>query len=292
MEFDFAAFNGGSFLPATGNASYGTFHVRDSVFNGTDGFYIWYPGDGSGFWNTAFWDTSGLSIGTTDSFELRENAFYNATGIYGSDAAVHIWAAYGPDVLLRGNTFSGSPLAIEVANSAGVDARGNFWGTLDPSRIRQSIFDANDDLNLGSVVDVRNPLAEFSPNAPAMPLTVHGTRSGETLAGNRYDDKIFGYGGEDLLKGGDGGDILNGSSGIDTMIGGGGNDIYYVDHVGDNVVEAAGEGTDRVISTVSFSLQGRYVETLDLTGTKNIDATGNKLANVLDGNNVHNVLSV
>ena len=51
------------------------------------------------------------------------------------------------------------------------------------------------------------------------------------------------------------------------------------------------EGTDPVQSSVSFSLGGQYIENLTLTGTANIDGTGNSLANLLTGNAGNNVLN-
>ncbi|MDR6393806.1 calcium-binding protein [Herbaspirillum seropedicae] len=57
--------------------------------------------------------------------------------------------------------------------------------------------------------------------------------------------------------------ILDGLAGADTMMGGQGNDRYFVDNVGDQVVEEAGEGIDTVYSTVSMTL-GANVENLTL----------------------------
>lgn len=47
------------------------------------------------------------------------------------------------------------------------------------------------------------------------------------------------------------------------MIGGLGNDTYYVDHIGDQVIEHADEGNDTVQSKISYTL-GDHVENLNL----------------------------
>ncbi len=78
------------------------------------------------------------------------------------------------------------------------------------------------------------------------------------------------------------------------MTGGAGNDTYTVDNAGDVVVELSSDaGTDLVNSSVTFSAAGTNqsgIENITLTGTANINATGNALANVLTGNSGNNVL--
>ena len=78
------------------------------------------------------------------------------------------------------------------------------------------------------------------------------------------------------------------SLGSDTLIGGAGADTYVIDNAGDFVVERAGEGTDTVRSSRTYTL-GDNVENLVLTGTAT-DGTGNELANILTGNAAANVL--
>ncbi|ESQ88994.1 hypothetical protein ABAC460_14535 [Asticcacaulis sp. AC460] len=94
-----------------------------------------------------------------------------------------------------------------------------------------------------------------------------------------------------VLTGNAGNNVLDGASGVDTMIGGLGNDSYYVDDLGDVVTEAAGQGTDLIYAGMSYSLAGKLVENLILTGTANLSATGNTLGNALTGNAGNNALN-
>ena len=94
---------------------------------------------------------------------------------------------------------------------------------------------------------------------------------------------------DNVIIGNSGNNILDGKAGNDTMSGSLGDDTYYVDAVGDTVVELAGQGTDTVRSSVSYSL-GQNVENLILTGTANINGGGNGDANSLTGNSGNNTL--
>ncbi|MEF9606257.1 hypothetical protein O4J55_29595, partial [Paracoccus sp. PXZ] len=100
LEMAFTNWAGGEFLPATGNASYGSFSVTDSTFNGTQGFYIWYPTSESNFTRNLFVGSSPLSIGTghDSSLTVEANSFVNIAG------PMEVWAAYGEPVIIRYNT--------------------------------------------------------------------------------------------------------------------------------------------------------------------------------------------
>ncbi|TPQ48782.1 furin, partial [Prosthecomicrobium hirschii] len=74
------------------------------------------------------------------------------------------------------------------------------------------------------------------------------------------------------------------------MVGGAGDDSYVVDSTTDVVTEAAGQGTDTVQASVTFTL-GTNVENLILTGTGAINGIGNTVANVITGNGGNNSLS-
>jgi Ca2+-binding RTX toxin-like protein len=93
-----------------------------------------------------------------------------------------------------------------------------------------------------------------------------------------------------VLTGNSGNNTLNGGAGADTLIGGLGDDTYVVDTASDVVTELAGEGTDRVQSSVTLTL-GENVENLTLTGSSAISGTGNDLNNALTGNTGSNTLT-
>ncbi|NWK95250.1 hypothetical protein DM806_06145 [Sphingobium lactosutens] len=119
------------------------------------------------------------------------------------------------------------------------------------------------------------------------------TGSGEVnvINGNNGNDALYGLAGNDSLFGGEGNDVLDGGEGVDIMNGGNGNDVYYVNTQSDNVVESSSTGgNDTVYSSVTYGLGGRNVETLTLTGTSNSSATGNGVAQTLNGNSGNNKL--
>lgn len=107
------------------------------------------------------------------------------------------------------------------------------------------------------------------------------TSTAASASSTSYADTIVGMGGNDTLDGG---------AGADKLTGGLGNDLYVVDNAGDVVTELANEGTDTVQSSVSYSLSAN-VENLTLTGSLNINGTGNDLGNKITGNAGANLLS-
>ncbi|NMG00884.1 hypothetical protein GPA27_26230, partial [Aromatoleum toluolicum] len=119
---------------------------------------------------------------------------------------------------------------------------------------------------------------------------LYGRQGNDILSGGDGNDLLFGESGNDSLSGGAGNDYLDGGTGSDTMAGGSGNDIYIVDGTTDIVTELAGEGTDTVQSSVSYTL-GSNLENLVLTGAGNLSGTGNALANELYGNDDNNTLN-
>jgi 2',3'-cyclic-nucleotide 2'-phosphodiesterase (5'-nucleotidase family) len=107
----------------------------------------------------------------------------------------------------------------------------------------------------------------------------------EGLGGN---DRLYGEGGGDQLLGGAGNDRMYGGAGNDQMAGGAGSDVYYVEDVGDVVLERAKEGIDRVFASVSYTLSD-HVEKLLMSGSAS-DGNGNDLDNRIEGTDLSNTL--
>jgi Ca2+-binding RTX toxin-like protein len=120
---------------------------------------------------------------------------------------------------------------------------------------------------------------------------IQGTAANDTLTGTSSDDVIFGDDGQDLLYGldgndtligGYGSDTLDGGTGADTMAGGEGNDTYYVDDIGDVIVDPWAGYSDTDIAYVSisyFDAGSAYLEQIHYSGAGAATILGS------DGNN-------
>ncbi|WP_054617480.1 calcium-binding protein [Neisseria sp. 83E34] len=111
----------------------------------------------------------------------------------------------------------------------------------------------------------------------------------DIVYGTDKDDDISTGKGNDIIIAKKGNDILDGESGHDIMIGGKGDDTYYVDNQCDVVIEKANEGNDTILSSVNIAAPSN-VENISLLTDNNLSAIGNKLNNVLHGNDGHNFL--
>lgn len=123
----------------------------------------------------------------------------------------------------------------------------------------------------------------FTLSIPDVILGVEG------IVGSNFADTLTGDAASNTLNGGGGDDVIDGGAGNDLMIGGVGDDHFFVDSARDRITETATGGFDSVDSSVSYTLSG-HVETLTLTGTAAINATGNAQNNILNGNSAANAL--
>lgn len=128
---------------------------------------------------------------------------------------------------------------------------------------------------------------------------IGGTSDFDFLYGGKGDDILLGYGDDDMLYGGVGKDTLNGGAGQDTldggqgadaMEGGAGDDVYFVDDVGDQVIEKLDSGRDTVMTSLSVYTLGANLEELTYTGSANASMSGNALNNSITTGNGNDTL--
>ncbi|WP_027593771.1 peroxidase family protein [Pseudomonas sp. LAIL14HWK12:I7] len=285
--------------------------------------FQWQQGSGSSFSNivgaTAATFTPGFAQGNqqlrvivryTDGFGTLETLTSAATApvvvppgvtLVGTNAANTLTGSAGNDVIsgLGGNdTLNGLGGADQLFGGLGNDV---LNGGDDPDILNGD--DGNDTLNGGLGADAMNggagndtfvvdnagdtvtealnggtdlvqtSLASYTLTANVENLTYTGSSS-FTGTGNALAN---------TLTGGAANDVLNGGAGADRLVGGVGNDTYVVDNANDVVVEASGAGTDTVQTSLgTYTLAGN-VENLTFTGVGNFTATGNGLANLING---------
>ena len=102
---------------------------------------------------------------------------------------------------------------------------------------------------------------------------IAGTSGNDTITGTNYADIIFGGGGDDELRGHSG------------------NDLYFVDSIGDQVIEnGLAFGDDTILSVIDFDIP-EFVERLVMSSTANLETNGNDLANHITGNSGNNYIN-
>ena len=123
---------------------------------------------------------------------------------------------------------------------------------------------------------------------------LHGNNLNNELIGNWGNNVLKGYAGNDTIYGNMGNDTLDGGTGADVMYGGVGDDKFYVDNVGDKVIEYVNEGRDTVFSTINYDLSKTehiHIENAVLLGTGNLTLQGSGEGNLLKGNAGNNQLN-
>jgi Ca2+-binding RTX toxin-like protein len=186
---------------------------------------------------------------------------------------------------------------VENLNLAGfraIDGMGNQIDNIIAGNTANNILSGeagNDILGGGSGSDILNGGDDADElYGEAGDDVLNGGIGNDLLSGGIGNDDLTGGNGSDKLFGDGGNDVLDGGLSNDLMLGGLGDDTYIVDNTADVVRESFSSGTDTVESSVTYTL-GAYLGKLNLTGTSNINGTGNKLSNTITGNNANNTIS-
>ncbi|MET3449667.1 calcium-binding protein [Ralstonia sp. 1138] len=203
--------------------------------------------------------------------------------LYGEDGNDRLFGSAGDDTIYGGNgddLIVGGVATNEAALAAGVSDNNLLYGGAGNDTIIGGV--GNDYIDGGAGADnmqggkgddiyivnsVNDVILEqagegydtviastnyiLNANVQELRLTEGGAYNG---TGNSLNNRIIGNNQDN---------ILDGVTGADTMIGAQGDDTYYVDNVGDQVIELAGEGTDTAAASISYTL-GANVEDLTL----------------------------
>ncbi|QNM82910.1 calcium-binding protein [Sphingomonas sabuli] len=234
--------------------------------------------------DTEVWDIEGFSIDAQTFADLvlndevysllRDYLMTNADTVNGSGFDDTLMGFDGSDTLY-GN--AGHDQLIGGANSDIM-----VGGTGDDVYFVEDFTDQIVELSDEGVDMVYTTLSSFELTANFESLVYYGEEFSSFIGiGNSTGNYLEGWNGDD---------ILNGRAGSDVMNGMGGNDVFVIDEAGDAVIENAGEGTDEVRASISYTL-GENVENLTLTGTANLNATGNGVGNLIFGNSGDNVIN-
>ena len=179
-----------------------------------------------------------------------------------------------------------------------VDAAGDV--VVEASNAGDDLVQASINYTLGSNVERLTLIGSANINGVGNSLAnalignvgnnlLDGGAGNDLIQAGDGNDTLQGGSGNDSLNGDAGNDLLDGGAGTDSMAGGSGDDIYIVDQSGDSLSELAGGGSDTVRASLNYSLVAN-LENLELTGTSNLNGTGNALANSLIGNTGNNLL--
>ncbi|MCG7394646.1 hypothetical protein MHY87_17210 [Microvirga sp. ACRRW] len=229
-------------------------------------------------WDGALGDTfSGIENirGSAKDDDLHGNDANNyLEGLDGHDA---LWGGGGNDTLEGGlgdDYFRGG-----TGNDLLIGGLGNDFYFIDS--LGDIVIETADGGTRDQVVtSIDIDLSKVSEHVEWMSTLGEGAL---TLIGNAHNNIITGNTNTNTLVGGAGNDTLNGSFGADRMEGGTGNDVYYVDHVNDKVIEASSGGkADTVRAFINYTLADN-VENLEAGGAGQQTLTGNKLNNAIRG---------
>ncbi|NFV78771.1 calcium-binding protein, partial [Magnetospirillum aberrantis] len=134
----------------------------------------------------------------------------------------------------------------------------------------------------GMVFDLGAANVEMALGSAGTDVLSAGVTVSAAIYGRAGADTLIGGAGADYLDGGADDDTLDGGAGADTLRGGDGDDTFLVGE-GDTVIEAVGEGRDRVQTVLAGYTLTANVENLQFVGDGDFAGIGNDGDNLITG---------
>jgi Ca2+-binding RTX toxin-like protein len=287
---------------------YLTGYTGDDNLYGGDGNDTLYGIDGNDYLNGGTGNDT-LNGGTGDdtlygdagddslSGEFGNDTVNGGSGndtIYGGEDDDTLFGGTGNDSLLGdvGNDILYGDIGNDTLD--GGDGENHLYGGSgsDLYYVRDGSDVVHETSVLASSIDTIIASISYTLGANLEKLTLFASVDALNGIGNDLNNIIAGNSYNNILGGAAGNDVLNGAAGADTMDGGVGNDIYYVDNIGDLVVESSAISTeiDIVGAYINNYTLTANVENLNLGGAV-ISGNGNGSNNVINGNASGNILN-
>jgi Ca2+-binding RTX toxin-like protein len=207
---------------------------------------------------------------------LTGTAALTATSNSGNDSLV---GNAGSDVLV-----ATSGLDTLVAGN-GIDTLVGAYG-----RDLLVVNNAADVVNVGGGGDTIQSSVSYTLPAnvnDTLVLTGSANLAGTAVSGNNV---IIGNAGNDTLTAGSGYDTLVAGSGVDTLVGGSSTDNFVINNASDVVLDTATTVPNGIFSSVSYTVPTN-VDSLTLTGSANLLATGNAQTDYIHANDGNDTLT-
>jgi trimeric autotransporter adhesin len=186
------------------------------------------------------------------------------------------------------NTIRGNNANDTLVAGAGTSSL--FGGLGSDLFIINSAADVVSDANYGqkSGIDTIQSSVTFTLPSTINILVLSGTAS-LSAHGNSNVDELVGNGGADVLTAGNGNTTLQAGTGVATLIGGKGNNTFIIDNTSDVIQESFATHNNILMSSVTYTLP-TSINTMILTGSGNLTATGNAGNDSIRGNSGADVL--
>ncbi len=230
---------------------------------------------------------TGNALNNTLTGNDGANVLYGLAGsdtLNGGSGDDMLYGGEGNDVLKGGegnDRLEGGEGNDTLDGGTGADTMRGGTGN-DVYYIDSSADVVKEDTNDGTDT-VRSLISSYTLGGNVENLVLAGT-GGQTGIGNELNNTMTGSTGADTLVGGAGNDQIDGKAGADRLEGGTGDDTFYIDDLGDVVIERIGEGTDTARVSISGYTLAANVESLILTGKDDLAGNGNSINNILTGN--------